>query len=60
MEKSGRRPLLLGGMAIMAISAVIITVALVMQSTVHWMAYLSIICIITFVIGFAIGLGKTC
>ena len=59
VERSGRRPLLMGGMTGMAISAVIITVALNLQSTVSWMAYISIICIITFVIGFAIGLGKS-
>ena len=59
MEKSGRRPLLLGGMLGMAISAVIITVALNLQATVPQMAYVSIICIIGFVVGFAIGLGET-
>ena len=58
MEKSGRRPLLLGGMVLMAISAVLITIALNLQHSVHWLAYVSIICIITFVIGFAIGLGE--
>lgn len=58
MEKSGRRPLLLGGMIVMVISAGLITVALILQSSVHWLAYVSIICIITFVIGFALGLGE--
>ena len=58
VERSGRRPLLLGGMTGMAVSAVVITVALVLQSTVPWMAYISIVCMITFVIGFAIGLGS--
>ena len=58
MEKSGRRPLLLGGMALMWICAAIITVALNIQGTVKWMSYVNIVCIIGFVIGFAIGLGK--
>ncbi len=57
MEKSGRRPLLLGGMFCMGIAAAVITVALNLQAQIHWMAYISIICIIVFVIGFAIGLG---
>ena len=57
MERSGRRPLLLGGMTGMAVSAVVITVALALQSTIPWMAYISIVCMIAFVIGFAIGLG---
>ena len=57
MEHSGRRPLLLGGMTGTAISAVVITLALNLQASVSWMAYISIVFILTFVIGFAIGLG---
>ena len=59
MEKSGRRPLLLGGMAVMIFSNIIITLALNLQQSVPWMAYISIICVISFVIGFSIGLGKS-
>ena len=58
MEKAGRRPLLLGGMLVMVISAITITVALILESTVSWMSYVSIVCIIATVVGFAIGLGK--
>jgi sugar porter (SP) family MFS transporter len=58
MEKSGRRPLLLVGMMMMAAASVVITVALNLQGQVHWMSYISILCIIAFVIGFAIGLGS--
>jgi len=58
MEKSGRRPLLLVGMVIMVLSASLITMALILQDQIEWMAYISIVCMITFVIGFAIGLGS--
>ena len=58
MEKAGRRPLLLGGMLLMIISAVTITVALILEDSVSWMSYVSIVCIIATVIGFAIGLGE--
>lgn len=58
MEKSGRRPLLLVGMGIMVLSAVGLTAALNLQETVSWVSYVSILCLITFVVGFAIGLGS--
>ena len=57
METSGRRPLLLGGMAVMIIANSLITIALNLQE-VEWMAYISILCTIAFVIGFSIGLGN--
>ena len=59
MEKSGRRPLLLIGMGIMVLSASGLTAALNLQGTITWMAYVSILCLITFVVGFAIGLGQS-
>ena len=58
MEKSGRRPLLLYGMAVMILADVIITVSLVLQDTVHFLSYACCICIIAVVIGFSIGLGS--
>ncbi|XP_013420984.1 solute carrier family 2, facilitated glucose transporter member 1 isoform X3 [Lingula anatina] len=58
MEKSGRRILLLGGMILMLTSAVIITIALNLKDILPWMAYICVICMLLFVIGFAIGLGS--
>ena len=58
MEKSGRRPLLLYGMALMVVADVVITVSLVLQDSVHVLSYFCTVCIIAFVIGFAIGLGE--
>ncbi|CAH1775421.1 unnamed protein product [Owenia fusiformis] len=58
MERCGRRPLLLVGMGLMTVSASLITVALLLQDSVPAMAYVSIACMHTFVIGFAIGLGS--
>jgi len=57
MEKCGRRILLLGGMGLMVTAAVGLTVALNLQATFTWLSYLSVICTILFVVGFAIGLG---
>jgi hypothetical protein len=58
MESSGRRPLLLGGLIGMQIAMIVMTVALNLQATVPWMAYISIVCMLAYVISFAIGLGK--
>ena len=45
-------------MCLMAVSTIVITVSLNMQGTYSWMAYISITCIIVFIIGFALGLGN--
>jgi hypothetical protein len=58
MEKSGRRPLLLGGMGLMVFSTVGLTLAITLQPHAGWLSYVSIICVITYVIGFAIGIGS--
>ena len=58
VERLGRRTLLLGPMCLMALSTIVITVSLNMQAIYSWMAYISIACIITFIVGFALGLGK--
>lgn len=57
MEKAGRRPLLLYGMVGMGMSAAIITIGLNVQDVAPGIAYLSFVCILTFVVSFAIGLG---
>ena len=59
MEKSGRRKLLLSGMILMVISATGMTVTLSLKDISTWMAYFSIVSLVGFVIGFAIGLGTT-
>ncbi|XP_005986135.1 solute carrier family 2, facilitated glucose transporter member 1a [Latimeria chalumnae] len=55
VEAAGRRMLLLVGFAICCIFCVILTVALNLQNGVSWMPYLSIACVIIYVIGHAIG-----
>lgn len=58
MEKSGRRLLLLGGMVVMIVSAGGLTAALNLHDKFTWISYLSVVCLIVFVVGFAIGLGS--
>uniref|UniRef100_A0A6I8SLI7 Solute carrier family 2, facilitated glucose transporter member 5 n=1 Tax=Xenopus tropicalis TaxID=8364 RepID=A0A6I8SLI7_XENTR len=55
VDSWGRRVLLLSGFGTCCISCVVLTIALVYQTTVSWMPYLSIACIIIYVIGHAIG-----
>ncbi|KAG7227100.1 hypothetical protein INR49_022447 [Caranx melampygus] len=55
VEASGRRLLLLCGFGICCGACVLLTVALNLQETVTWMPYISITCVITYVIGHAIG-----
>ena len=57
MEKWGRRPLLIGGMEVMAGAAVILTLTLAFQDSIKWLSYVSLLCILIFIVGFAIGLG---
>ncbi|CAM5105653.1 unnamed protein product [Natator depressus] len=55
IESLGRRLLLLAGFGICCISCAILTMALNLQATVSWMQYLSIACVIAYIIGHAIG-----
>ncbi|XP_030624406.1 solute carrier family 2, facilitated glucose transporter member 5 [Chanos chanos] len=55
VEASGRKLLLLIGFAICCFSCVLLTVALNLQESVDWMPYVSIVCVIVYVIGHAIG-----
>uniref|UniRef100_A0A3Q3WAN1 Solute carrier family 2, facilitated glucose transporter member 5 n=1 Tax=Mola mola TaxID=94237 RepID=A0A3Q3WAN1_MOLML len=55
VEASGRRLLLLCGFAICCAACVLLTVALSFQESVSWMPYVSIACVIIYVIGHAIG-----
>ncbi|XP_014897323.1 solute carrier family 2, facilitated glucose transporter member 5 isoform X2 [Poecilia latipinna] len=55
VESSGRRLLLLLGFGICCGACVLLTVALNLQASVSWMPYISIICVIIYVMGHAIG-----
>uniref|UniRef100_A0A3P8TZ96 Solute carrier family 2, facilitated glucose transporter member 5 n=1 Tax=Amphiprion percula TaxID=161767 RepID=A0A3P8TZ96_AMPPE len=55
VEASGRRLLLLCGFGICCVACVVLTIALNFQDTVTWMPYISIACVIIYVIGHAIG-----
>ena len=57
MEKFGRRVMLLGGMVMMLVAQVVLTIALALQDKAQWLSYVSIICTMIFVVGFSIGLG---
>ncbi|KAM9299334.1 solute carrier family 2, facilitated glucose transporter member 5-like [Gastrophryne carolinensis] len=55
VDSWGRRLLLLLGFGTCCVACVVLTIALVYQTTVSWMPYLSIACVIVYVIGHAIG-----
>ncbi|KAI4899324.1 hypothetical protein NFI96_011850, partial [Prochilodus magdalenae] len=55
VEASGRKLLLLIGFGICCAACVILTVALELQDSLQWMPYVSIACVIIYVIGHAIG-----
>ncbi|NXQ24974.1 GTR5 protein, partial [Alaudala cheleensis] len=55
VESLGRRILLLAGFVLCSASCAILTLALNLQNTVSWMSYLSIVCVIVYIIGHAIG-----
>ncbi|TRY96663.1 hypothetical protein DNTS_024271 [Danionella cerebrum] len=55
VEKSGRRLLLLIGFGICCAACVVLTIALYFQTSLDWMPYVSIACVIVYVIGHAIG-----
>ncbi|KAK9954288.1 hypothetical protein ABG768_016369 [Culter alburnus] len=55
VEKSGRKLLLLIGFGICCAACVVLTIALYFQTTLDWMPYVSIVCVIVYVIGHAIG-----
>ncbi|XP_067423422.1 solute carrier family 2, facilitated glucose transporter member 5-like isoform X2 [Emydura macquarii macquarii] len=55
IESLGRRLLLLTGFGICCVACAVLTMALNLQATVSWMRYLSIACVIAYIIGHAIG-----
>ncbi|XP_051915624.1 solute carrier family 2, facilitated glucose transporter member 1-like [Hippocampus zosterae] len=57
VERTGRRPLHLTGLMGMAISAVVLTLAMALLDQYSWMSYVSIVAILSFVAFFEIGPG---
>ncbi|XP_071331246.1 solute carrier family 2, facilitated glucose transporter member 1a [Trachinotus anak] len=57
VERIGRRPLHLTGLMGMAVSAVLLTVAMALLDQLRWMSYVSIAAIFSFVAFFEIGPG---
>uniref|UniRef100_A0A4W4G0J3 Solute carrier family 2, facilitated glucose transporter member 5 n=1 Tax=Electrophorus electricus TaxID=8005 RepID=A0A4W4G0J3_ELEEL len=55
VEASGRKLLLLIGFGICCAACLLLTAALSLQESLHWMPYVSIACVIIYVIGHAIG-----
>ncbi|NWU63021.1 GTR5 protein, partial [Pterocles burchelli] len=55
VESLGRRVLLLAGFGLCCVSCAVLTLALNLQTTVPSMSYLSITCVIVYIIGHAIG-----
>ncbi|KFQ22426.1 Solute carrier family 2, facilitated glucose transporter member 5, partial [Merops nubicus] len=55
VESLGRRVLLLAGFGLCCVSCAVLTLALNLQTTVSWMSYLSIVCVVVYIVGHAIG-----
>ncbi|XP_072539196.1 solute carrier family 2, facilitated glucose transporter member 11 isoform X1 [Salminus brasiliensis] len=55
IERQGRRLLLMGGYALMTGWAIVFTVALSFQNVVHWMPFLSMACVFTYILSFGMG-----
>ncbi|XP_062853066.1 solute carrier family 2, facilitated glucose transporter member 11 [Trichomycterus rosablanca] len=55
IEKQGRRQLLIGGYVLMTCWALVFTVALSFQHIVHWMPFLSMVCVFTYILSFGMG-----
>ncbi|XP_071073899.1 solute carrier family 2, facilitated glucose transporter member 5 isoform X3 [Dasypus novemcinctus] len=55
VEVLGRRILLLLGFSVCFVACCVLTAALVLQDTITWMPYVSIVCVFSYVIGHALG-----
>ncbi|XP_030909663.2 solute carrier family 2, facilitated glucose transporter member 5-like isoform X7 [Melopsittacus undulatus] len=55
IEKLGRRPLLITGFCTMGICLAGITISLLLQTTMPWMCYVGVVCVIGTIAGFCIG-----
>lgn len=58
IERVGRRILFIGGLGVMLISAIIITISLTLRTKASGLVFLAITFIYIFVGGFAIGTGE--
>ncbi|XP_038047453.1 solute carrier family 2, facilitated glucose transporter member 3-like [Patiria miniata] len=58
MDRSGRRLLHLVGLGIMAVSAALLTIFLFVKETWSPASYISVVCVMFFTLGFAIGPGS--
>lgn len=57
IDRLGRKPLLLFPMIVIIVDFILLTVCLNLQSKIPIFSYLSIVCIVVFIICFAVGLG---
>ncbi|XP_068449831.1 solute carrier family 2, facilitated glucose transporter member 11 [Clinocottus analis] len=55
VERKGRRFMLMGGYILMAIWAVVFTIALLFEHNISWMPYISMACIFTYILSFGLG-----
>ncbi|CAL1291174.1 unnamed protein product [Larinioides sclopetarius] len=58
VEQAGRRTLHLCGLGGMMTMTILLTICLACQTSAPWLSYVSIVCVITFVVMFAIGPGS--
>ncbi|KAM6090096.1 solute carrier family 2, facilitated glucose transporter member 5-like isoform 1-T1 [Theristicus caerulescens] len=55
IEKLGRRPLIITGFCAMGICSAGITASLLLQTTLPWMRYISVACVVGIIAGFCMG-----
>ncbi|KAM8852141.1 solute carrier family 2 member 15a isoform 1-T1 [Synchiropus picturatus] len=55
IEKLGRRPLMIGGFTMMGVCSAGITLALLLQTHLSFMRYISVCCVVGIIAGFCIG-----
>ncbi|KAM8915104.1 solute carrier family 2, facilitated glucose transporter member 11-like isoform 2-T2 [Spinachia spinachia] len=55
VERKGRRFMLMGGYILMAVWAVVFTIALLFEPYTSWMPYISMTCIFTYILSFGLG-----
>uniref|UniRef100_A0A8C6TD37 Solute carrier family 2, facilitated glucose transporter member 5 n=1 Tax=Neogobius melanostomus TaxID=47308 RepID=A0A8C6TD37_9GOBI len=55
IERLGRRPLMIGGFSMMGLCSAGITLALILQTNLSFMRYISVCCVVGIIAGFCIG-----
>lgn len=58
VERFGRRPLLIGGLAGLVVDTLLLTLCLAFKASAEWIPYTSIFLVFTFIIVFATGMGS--